>query len=141
MKIIAYSYSDPVLESPPDPTIWGWEVERVYQDLGQRLELKQLLSDCQTEAAEYLLIRRLEELGDSMEEISDRLSQIEAIGIHIIATEQSYSSSQATDASLRTSLLKLLCEIQQEANSRRLRQGHARNRLKALPPPGKAPYG
>jgi DNA invertase Pin-like site-specific DNA recombinase len=141
MKIIAYSYSDPLLESPPDPTIWGWEVERVYQDLGKRLELEQLLSDCQTEAAAYLLIRRLEELGDSMEEISDRLSQIEAMGIHIIATEQSYSSSQATDTSLRTNLLKLLCEIQREANSRRLRQGHARNRLKALPPPGKAPYG
>ena len=144
MKIIAYSYSDPLLEPPPDPTVWGWEVERVYQDLGKRLELEQLLSDCQVEPADYLLIRRLEELGDSVEEVSDRLTQLEAMGIQIIATEQPYSTSQAdtgTGLNLRTSLLKLLGEIQREANRRRLRQGHARNRLKALPPPGKAPYG
>ena len=144
MKIIAYSYSDPLLEPPPDPTVWGWEVERVYQDLGKRLELEQLLSDCQVEPADYLLIRRLEELGDSVEEVSDRLTQIEAMGVQIIATEQPYSTSQAdaiTGTHLRTSLLKLLGEIQRESNRRRLRQGHARNRLKALPPPGKAPYG
>jgi DNA invertase Pin-like site-specific DNA recombinase len=145
MKIIAYSYSDPLLEPPPDPTVWGWEVERVYQDLGKRLELGQLLSDCQEEPADYLLIRRLEELGDSVEEISDRLTQIEAMGVQIIATEQSYNSSIATDAitgtNIRTGLLKLLGEIQREVSCRRIRQGHARNRLKALPPPGKAPYG
>lgn len=141
MKIIAYSYSNPLLELPPDPTIWGWEVERIYQDLGKRLELEQLLIDCQTEPAQYLLIRRLEELGDSVEEISDRLIKIEALGVQIIATEQSYSSVQMTDTNPRSNLLKLLGEIQREANSRRLRQGHARNRLKALPPPGKAPYG
>ncbi len=144
MKIIAYSYSDPLLEPPPDPTVWGWEVERVYQDLGKRFELEQLLSDCQTEPADYLLIRRLEELGDSVEEISDRLTQIEAMSVQIIATEQPYSTSQAdatTGLNLRTSLLKLLSEIQRESNRRRLRQGHARNRIKALPPPGKAPYG
>lgn len=144
MKIIAYSYSDPLLEPPPDPTVWGWEVERVYQDLGKRLELEQLLNNCQSEPADYLLIRRLEELGDSVEEVSDRLTQIEVMGVQIIATEQSYSTSQAdaiTGTNLRTSLLKLLGEIQREANRRRLRQGHARNRLKALPPPGKAPYG
>jgi DNA invertase Pin-like site-specific DNA recombinase len=145
MKIIAYLYSDPLLESPPDPGVWGLEVDRVYLDLGGRTQLQQLLAECQAEPAEYLLIRRLEELGDSLEEISDRLTQIEAMGVQIIATEQPYSSSKATDAitdtNLRTSLLKLLSEIQREANSRRLRQGHARNRLKALPPPGKAPYG
>ena len=37
--------------------------------------------------------------------------------------------------------LKLLQKIHQETNSRRLRQGHARNRFKALPPLGKVPYG
>jgi DNA invertase Pin-like site-specific DNA recombinase len=145
MKIIAYLYSDPLLESVPDPVVWGWEVDRVYQDLGGRQQLRQLLDDSKAEPADYLLIRRLEELGDSLEEVSDRLLQIEALSIQIIATEQSYSSSQATDpikgANLRTDLLKLLGEIQREASSRRIRQGHARNRLKALPPPGKAPYG
>lgn len=137
MKIIAYSYSNPLLELPPDSTIWGWEIERIYQDLGKRIELEQLLNDCQTEPAQYLLIRRLEELGDSVAEISECLLQIKALGIQIIATEQAYSSSQTTD----TNLLKLIGEIQKETNSRRLRQGHARNRLRASPPPGKAPYG
>jgi len=145
MKIIAYLYSDPLLESVPDPVVWGWEVDRVYQDLGGRQQLRQLLDDSKAEPADYLLIRRLEELGDSLEEVSDRLLQIEALSIQIIATEQSYSSFKATDprkgANLRTDLLKLLGEIHGEASSRRIRQGHARNRLKALPPPGKAPYG
>ncbi len=137
MKIIAYSYSNPLLESAPDSTIWGWEIEQIYQDLGKRIELEQLLNDCQTEPVQYLLIRRLEELGDSIAEISDRLIQIKALNIQIIATEQSYTSSQTTE----TNFLPLIAEIQQATNSRRLRQGHARNRLKASPPPGKAPYG
>jgi DNA invertase Pin-like site-specific DNA recombinase len=145
VKIIAYLHSDPLLESPPDPSVWGLEVAQVYQDLGGRQQLLQLLADCESEPADYLLIQRLEQLGDSMEEIGDRLMQIEAMGIQIVATEQSYSSLQATDTvtstGLRTDLLKLLVEVQRAANSRRLRQGHARNRLKALPPPGKAPYG
>ncbi|NER48900.1 MAG: recombinase family protein [Symploca sp. SIO1B1] len=145
MKIIAYLYSDPLLEPPADSTVWGLEVDAVYQDLGERQQLQQLLADCQSQKADYLLIRRIEELGNSIEEISDCLTQIEAMGVAIIATEQSYSSPQLTDAAtstkVRTDLLKLLQEIHKEANSRRLRQGHARNRLKALPPPGKAPYG
>lgn len=136
MKIIAYTYSEPLLESPPSSIIWGWEIEQIYEDLGKRIELEKLLKDCQNQPAQYLLIRRLEELGDSIQEISDRIIQIEALGIQIIATEQPYSTS-AKD----TNFLQLTAEIQQNTNSRRLRQGHARNRLKALPPPGKAPLG
>ncbi len=40
MKIIAYSYTDPLFEQPPDRMIWGWEVDRVYQDLGGRQETR-----------------------------------------------------------------------------------------------------
>jgi DNA invertase Pin-like site-specific DNA recombinase len=144
MKIIAYLYSDPLLEPSPDPMVWGLEVDRVYQDLGGRQQLQQLLDQSKAEPANYLLIRRLEELGDSLEEVSDRLTQLEALGIDIIATEQSYSSSQLTNGDstdIRANLLKLLSEIQNYQRSRRIRQGYARNRLKALPPPGKAPYG
>lgn len=35
----------------------------------------------------------------------------------------------------------MLQAIQHDWRSRRIRQGHARNRLDVLPPPGKAPYG
>ena len=144
MKIVAYLYSDPLLESPANPTIWGFEVDRVYQDLGGRQQLQQLLADCHVEPANYLLIQRLDALGDTIEEVSDRLTQLESLGIEVIATEQSYNSSQLTSTNtpnIRANLFKLIDEIQNYQRSRRIRQGHARNRLKVLPPPGKAPYG
>jgi DNA invertase Pin-like site-specific DNA recombinase len=154
MKIIAYTYSDPLLESSLDPANWGWEIDRVYEDLGKqdssgraarescghatRTQLQQLLADCQIEPADYLLIRRLEELGDTVEEVSDRLNELEAMRIAIIATEQCYTSE---NSHLRAQLLKLLHEVQRQQRSRRIRQGHARNRLDTAPPPGKIPYG
>jgi DNA invertase Pin-like site-specific DNA recombinase len=143
MKIIAYSYTDPLLESSPDQADWGWEVDRVYEDLGkpdssERSQLQQLFTDCQTEPADYLLIRRLEELGDTVEEISDRLNKLEVMGIAVIATEQPYTSE---DYPLGADLLNLLHAIQRQQRSRRIRQGHARNRLEVAPPPGKVPYG
>ncbi|MDP5337613.1 MAG: recombinase family protein, partial [Nodularia sp. (in: cyanobacteria)] len=61
MKIIAYSYSHPLLEASVDVNDWGWEVDRVYQDLGKRTQLQKLIVDCKTEPANYLLIHRLEE--------------------------------------------------------------------------------
>jgi DNA invertase Pin-like site-specific DNA recombinase len=144
MKIIAYSYSDPLLETAPDISIWQQKIEQFYQDLGKRQQLLQLLEDCQTSPPDLLLIRHLEELGDSLEEVSDRMIQLETLGIEIIATEQNYQSSQLKDINpneLRANLTKILEEIEVFKRRRRLQQGHARNRLKALPPPGKAPYG
>ena len=123
-KIIAYLYSDPLLETAPDREIWGLEVDRVYQDFGKRYELQQLLEDCQTAAPDYLLIRRLEELGDDLEEVSDRLTQLEALGIEILTTEQSYSSSQLQDTSpkdIQANLAQLLQQIQDNQRSRKLR--------------------
>ncbi|QYX29973.1 recombinase family protein [Sphaerospermopsis torques-reginae] len=138
MKIIAYSYTHPLLETTPDEASWGWEVDHIYQDLGERSQLQQLISDCETEPANYLLIRRLEELGDTLTQVSDRLNQLEAMGVIVIATEQQYTSA---DAKFRIDLFNLLQEIQRQQRSRRIRQGHAKNRLEALPPPGKVPYG
>ena len=135
MKIIAYTYSDPLIEPTPDPSTWGWELDRVYQDIGQRALLQQLITDSQTEPADYLLIRRIEELGDSLQQVCDRIAQLEALGLQIIIT------SQPSSTNLRVDLLLLLQAIQHDWRSRRIRQGHARNRLDALPPPGKAPYG
>ena len=144
MKIIAYIYSDPLLESTPHKGIWGLEVDRVYQDLGQHEQLKQLIADCKLEQPDYLLIRRLEELGDDLQTICDRLDQLESLGIKIITTEQDYDSpswNQFNPQQLKSNLSNLLQQIQANKKRIRLAQGHARNRLKILPPPGKAPYG
>lgn len=138
MKIIAYSYTDPLLETVPDQNSWGWEVDQIYQDLGNRWEIEKLLDDCETEPANYLLIRRLEELGDTLAQVSDRLNQLEEMGVIVIAIEQQYTSKISQ---IRVQLFNLLQEIQSQQRSRSIRQGHAKNRLEASPPPGKVPYG
>jgi DNA invertase Pin-like site-specific DNA recombinase len=144
MKIVAYSYTNPLLEKAPEEHIWGLEVDRIYQDIGEHQQLQQLLKDCASEAPRYLLVRRLEELGDDLETICDLLHQLESWGVEIITTEQDYSSlqwSQFDHQQLKLKLSNLLQEVQLNQQRNRIEQGHARNRLKMLPPPGKAPYG
>ncbi|WP_353932801.1 recombinase family protein [Okeanomitos corallinicola TIOX110] len=138
MKIIAYSYTNPLLETSPNQNIWGWEIDQIYQDLGKRTQLQQLINDCKKQPANYLLIRRLEELGDNLEQVNNYLNQLEAMGVIVIATEQEYTSESAK---FRVELLNLLQEVQRQQRSRSIRQGHAKSRLEASPPPGKVPYG
>ncbi|MEZ2320532.1 MAG: recombinase family protein [Microcoleus sp.] len=134
MKIIAYSYTEPLLETAPTPEFWGQEVDRTYQDLGGREQLQQLLKDCATEPVQYLLIQRFEELGDTVQQVCTSLEQLENLGIQLIVTDEKQTENRAN-------LLKLLAEIQRSQHSRSIRKGHARNRIKAKIPPGKAPYG
>ncbi len=144
MEIFAYLYSDPLLESSPDQSIWGQEVDRVYQDLGKRQQLQQLIKDCEEKTPNYLLIRRLEELGETVKDVSDRLTQLESLGIQIIATEQNYTSSHfktGNSVEILNNLGKIFQEINVNQHRRQLQKGHAKNRINALPPPGKAPYG
>ncbi len=138
MKIIVYIYTDPLLDTDPNPDDWGWEVDKIYEDLGERTQIEQLLKDCQTAPVNYLLLLRLEELGDNLAQVRDRLHQLESMGVIVITTQQSYTS---ISNQIHADLLRLLQEIQYQQRSRRIRQGHARNRLEALPPPGKSPYG
>ncbi|MGE5658632.1 MAG: recombinase family protein, partial [Actinomycetota bacterium] len=115
-------------------------------DLGGRQQLQQLLEDCQVEPAHYLLIERLEELGGSVQEVCDRITQLESLGVQLaIRSELPNSPSPVGAIALgptpQADLIKLLAGIQRQQHSRNIRKGHAQNRLKALPPPGKAPYG
>lgn len=134
MKIIAYSYTEPLLEAAPAPSIWGQEVDRIYQDLGGRQQLQQLLKDCQTEPVKYVLIQRFEELGDTLQQVCSHLAQLENLGVEIIVQAE-------TEPRNRKNLLQILAELQRSQHSRSIRKGHARNRIKSRMPPGKAPYG
>jgi DNA invertase Pin-like site-specific DNA recombinase len=142
MKIIVYIYTDPLLETISDVNDWGWEIDKIYQDVGKRTQLEQLLIElnkyCTTEEVNYLLVRRLYELGDTLTEVNKLRNQLEMMGVIIIATEQSYVSNSSQ---VFNQLLNLLQEIQYQQRSRRIRQGHAINRLEGSPPPGKSPYG
>jgi DNA invertase Pin-like site-specific DNA recombinase len=133
VKIVAYIYTDLLIEEPPSEEIWGWEIDRVYQDLGRRDELDRFWQDCIDRRCDYLLVRRLDELGDSVRDVRQVLIKLQELGIELITTE--------TDIEPQLNLLQLIDRMQSDRLSRRMRQGHARNRLKSLPPPGKAPYG
>lgn len=156
MRIVAYLCQDLTWETQLEPTIWGWEVDQVYQDLDwRRSQFAVLLQDCQTDPPSYLLVMRLEDLGESLSQVTENLMQLERLGICIVAIEQAYASPnfqqeqaaiehQGEDSSASSNssqLLVLLDAIQSEQRSRRIRHGHAQNRIKRRPPPGKAPYG
>ncbi|NJN86703.1 MAG: recombinase family protein [Leptolyngbyaceae cyanobacterium SL_7_1] len=137
MKIIAYLYRDTQANQAKLPA-WGRSLDRLYEDWGDRPQLEQLLQDCQHDPPDYLLVQQLEDLGDSAQIVSDRLHQLEQLGVSLITTTAT-AEMGTTEQMLH--LLEHLHTLQTQQRSRRIRQGHARNRIKALPPPGKAPYG
>ena len=144
MIAIAYLYLDPLLEPLAKIDDWQPEVNHIYRDLGQRTELAKMLSSFQDNPPQYLLLRSLEDLGDQGPEISDCLQQLEDWGIDVIAELEQYQSSvwQIKDhSSLKADLAQLWQQIDRNKQLNLLKRGHARNRLKTLPPPGKAPYG
>lgn len=175
MRIVAYLYQDPLLEAVADPVNWPVEVAQVYQDLAvaasptsarrksaqqaaamekrspekrpleKRPQWQQLLQDCDAVAPDFVLVRQLEDLGYSVQEVSDRLRELELRGIPLMTLEElarsGFDPSALVTEDSRAEMLQRLQEMQQNQRSRRIRQGHARNRVKALPPPGKAPYG
>jgi DNA invertase Pin-like site-specific DNA recombinase len=140
MKVIAYLYCDPLLDLPESDYSWELIPDRVYQDLGQRQQWEQLILDCKVQPPQYLLIHRLEELGDTLQEICDRIKELQALNLEIIISDPKQNHFQLSQINLNN-LPNLLTQIQANQSRRRLQKGHARNRLKALPPPGKAPYG
>ena len=70
--------------------------------------------------------------------MGDRLSALAAQGLSLLVLE-----NPLPDAAPQTAAdwLTRLQTLQVEQRRDLIRQGHARNRIKTLPPPGKAPYG
>ena len=147
MRVVAYLYCNPLLE-PDEGDSWGWDVDAVYRDQGfygePRLQLQRLLQTCETDPPDYLLVRRLEDMGDSLEAVAACLKALEQLGVRVIAIDQNYhtgSGCPVVPAVHQSMLMRLCAEIQAAQRSRRIQQGHAQNRLQGLPPPGKAPFG
>lgn len=136
MVIIAYEYSDPLWQTLPDPRAWGSEIDHWVLDVeAARPQLRYWLQRLEPG---YWLLQQLSALGRTMVEISDRLQQLEAAGITVIALAEGYVSDRPPSGDR---LLLLWDQVKQQLHQQTLCHGHARNRLKHRPPPGRAPYG
>jgi hypothetical protein len=77
-------------------------------------------------------VEDLATLGENPEEIYHWVTVLEATGAEVVDRH----GSPVNLASLQQGT-----DLAQHQRRRQLREGHARSRLQALPPPGKAPYG
>jgi DNA invertase Pin-like site-specific DNA recombinase len=139
MVVVAYWYCDPRLSAVlPDWGNWGdHPIDRVYQDrLPDRPQLQQLLQDCEREevgmGGSTLVISSIDDLGDSLAAVQQMLTQCLAIGLTVVSLKPDLPELSALGQSI---------DLQTQQRSRRIRQGHAQNRLQSLPPPGRVPYG
>jgi DNA invertase Pin-like site-specific DNA recombinase len=145
-KVIAYRYSHPLLENTGLPDVWAGGEVQVYQDFGGegggRSQLAQLLQDCQDGDIQQVQVRQLAELGASpiaVAEVVATLLQAE-VAILSLAGETIPVLNQDMATAL-PDVMALTEAIAAQQRQQRLRLGHAQNRVKALPPPGRAPYG
>ncbi len=142
MSLVAYWYCDPRLSLRlPD---WGGGcggdrlIDRVYQDdLSDRPQLQKLLQDCgrddgASEGGSTLLISSIDDLGDSLSAVQQVLVQCGAMGLTVVSLKADLPGLSGLGQSI---------DLQTQQRSRRIRQGHAQNRLQSLPPPGRVPYG
>lgn len=138
-KQVAYCYVDPVLESAPDASFWDADIEQVYADFGDRTALGELVRSVQSGQVQTITIRRVSELGNSLTEIAQILSDFQRANVSLQVLERSDRS--LPDGANVAQMAELYDHITSEHRRQRLQRGHAKNRMAALPPPGRAPFG
>ncbi|MGK7958615.1 MAG: recombinase family protein [Crocosphaera sp.] len=147
MLIFAYFYSEPLLENDIKATIYSLKIKKVYHDLGSRYKLNQLLYDCKKSPPNYLLIRQLSELGDTVQNVKDNYKKFTNLGIEIVILENDKLANLDGIEFLENrdkidiNNHQVLENINKNQQQLSLQKGQALRRIKALPPPGKAPYG
>ncbi|PSR18385.1 recombinase family protein [filamentous cyanobacterium CCP3] len=142
MRIVAYRYREVDVPGSPPPEGFGEEiwasVERVYTDVAlptepyHRPERDRLLAEARHNPPDLVLVNNLASLGSSAEDTYHWVQQLESTGAEVVSLQ---------DSSVDVFSLLQGVELASQQRRRRLREGHARSRLQALPPPGKPPYG
>lgn len=140
MRIVAYCYQDiEDLAAPFDQySDVLASVNRVYSDRAQptqpdhRPERDRLLADSHTSPPDLVLVKDLTSLGSDPDEIDHWVQRLEATGTRVISLR---------DETIDIPSLQQGADLVDRQRRRRLREGHARSRLQAQPPPGKPPYG
>ena len=141
MRVVAYRYQkagDTGSSQPDRFDGLSGSIEQVYTDTAiasapdRRPERDRLLADTQSNPPDLVLVDHLASLGSNAEDVCHWVQQLEATGAEVVSLQ-----AETVDVG---SLLQGV-ELATQQRRRRLREGHARSRLQALPPPGKPPYG
>lgn len=156
MRLVAYLYTHPLLEyavdwqSLPDSETPPVEIAAVYQDFvgtPERPQWQALLADLQEQPIDAVVVRHYGELGDTPEAVCDRWLFLQARQIRVIpfvnlaAGLATLESTPCSDLHTPLQLFTFFQNLQAYHRSRSIQIGHAQNRIKATPPPGKAPFG
>lgn len=124
---------------PADAVVQVYEDQAIAADPSYRPQLSQLLADNQATPADYLWVKTLADLGDSPAAVQQCLAALFQAGTTVRVGN--HSAQALTPALPLTEAMALATAMQDQQQRRQKQAGHARNRLQALPPPGKAPYG
>ncbi len=129
----------PDQDLPPTVEVQVYEDQAIAADPSYRPQLAQLLADNQRIPADHLWVETLADLGDSPAAVQRCLDALAQAGTTVsVGGDQPQILNQ--DLSLNDTMA-LATAMQDQQQRRQKQAGHARNRLQALPPPGKAPYG
>lgn len=146
MTIFAYACIAPHNTTEDVPSIFPPKIDRLYLDhcYPQELhrELQTLLSDCGVKPPDRLLVPLLGDLGGTAQEAIATLQQLESYKISVTVLDGSYQTgTPALEYWPPQAIIPLAEKVHAQHRTATLVAGHARNRLSALPPPGRAPYG
>ena len=120
-------------------------LDQVYTELGKDAPrsslqdypaLRQLLADHHSQPIDYVVLGDLFPVQGEL----DRVSHLQGQGLPILNCPR-FDSQIPLENKTQVLVWHLLDQIAQQQRAAKIRQGHAHNRLKALPPPGRAPYG
>jgi len=147
MRIVAYRYQEPVSNGTRALEPWADVIDHIYEDVAlptepaYRPQLAQLQVDNQTNPVDLVVVEGWETLGHSLDAVQDCLSTLAArdsLVVNLAAEPLACELTPEQELGLDWQQTATMPEYYRRQG---LRAGHARNRLNALPPPGKAPYG
>ncbi len=151
MYRLAYLYWNSQLHSEQPVCPWDLPPEQIYLDHASCAEdsdrpaFQQLLQACDRHPLAQLWLQDLRDLGESSGAIAQRLTQLAqrsvTLSLDTATTAETIETPLTLDPRQVQILLPLLLHTQIQSHGEQIRQGHARNRQQALPPPGKAPLG
>ncbi|MGQ9836694.1 MAG: recombinase family protein [Cyanobacteriota bacterium] len=139
MSVCSYLYTPSYAALEEQGALWlkAQGADPVLHDWGSRIYLENLLQRITDGSVQQLLLLRLSDLGDRVDEVHKRLLQIQQAGIRLsLVTESGVQTPANAEA-----WLPLLADIPHQLQSRRLCRSQASNRLAGKPPPGPAPFG